>query len=52
MGEGKGRVWRLGDAIEVRLVRVDLDAMQLQLVPVDMKPDARAARKTGRRRKQ
>ena len=52
VGEGKGRVWRLGDAIEVRLVRVDLDAMQLQLVPVDMKPDARAARKTGRRRKQ
>jgi ribonuclease R len=51
VGEGKGRVWRLGDPIEVRLVRVDLDAMQLQLVPVDMKPDARAARKTGRRRR-
>jgi ribonuclease R len=51
VGEGKGRVWRLGDAIEVRLVRVDLDAMQLQLVPVDMKPDARAARKTGRRKR-
>jgi ribonuclease R len=48
VGESKGRVWRLGDPIEVRLVRVDLDAMQLQLVPVDMKPDARAARKTGR----
>jgi ribonuclease R len=51
VGERKGRVWRLGDPIEVRLVRVDLDAMQLQLVPVDMKPDARAARKTGRRRR-
>jgi len=51
VGERKGRVWRLGDAIEVRLVRVDLDAMQLQLVPVDMKPDARAARKTGQRRR-
>jgi ribonuclease R len=44
VGEKKGRVWRLGDPIEVRLVRVDLDAMQLQLVPVGMKPDARAAR--------
>ncbi len=51
VGESKGQVWRLGDPIEVRLVRVDLDAMQLQLVPVDMKPDARAARKTGRPRK-
>jgi ribonuclease R len=48
VGERKGRVWRLGDAIEVRLVRVDLDAMQLQLVPVGMKPDARAVRKPGR----
>ena len=51
VGERKGRVWRLGDPIEVRLVRVDLDAMQLQLVPVGMKPDARAARKPGRRRR-
>jgi ribonuclease R len=50
VGEKKGRVWRLGDAIEVRLVRVDLDSMQLQLVPVGIKPDARAARKPGRRR--
>jgi len=38
-------VWRLGDPIEVRLARVDLDAMQLQFLPVDVKPDARAARK-------
>jgi ribonuclease R len=51
VGERKGRVWRLGDAIEVRLVRVDLDSMQLQLVPVGVKPDARAARKPGRRRR-
>jgi ribonuclease R len=50
VGERKGRVWRLGDAIEVRLVRVDLDSMQLQLMPVGIKPDARAARKPGRRR--
>ena len=45
VGERTGRVWRLGDPIEVRLARVDLDAMQLQLLPVDVKPDARAARK-------
>jgi len=51
MGERTGRVWRLGDPIEVRLARVDLDAMQLQFLPVDVKPDARAARKTGRRGK-
>ena len=44
VGERTGRVWRLGDPIDVRLVRVDLDAMQLQLVPADVKPDARAAR--------
>ena len=44
VGERNGRVWRLGDAIEVRLVRVDLDAMQLQLEPVGIKPDARAVR--------
>jgi len=55
VGERTGRVWRLGDPMEVRLVRVDLDAMQLQLVPVDVKPDARAARggkarRPGRRR--
>jgi len=31
--------------------RIDLDAMQLQLLPVDVKADARAARKTGRRGK-
>ncbi|HSN56664.1 MAG TPA: S1 RNA-binding domain-containing protein, partial [Candidatus Sulfomarinibacteraceae bacterium] len=50
VGERNGRVWRLGDALEARLVRVDLEAMQLQLVPVDVTPDARAARKTGRPR--
>jgi ribonuclease R len=50
VGERTGRVWRLGDPLEVRLARIDLDAMQLQLLPVDVKPDARAARrgKSGR----
>jgi len=51
VGERTGKVWRLGDAIEVRLVRVDLESMQLQFLPVGVKPDARAARKTGRPRK-
>jgi ribonuclease R len=48
VGERNGRVWRLGDAVEVRLARVDLEAMQLQFVPVGVTPDARAAKKTGR----
>jgi ribonuclease R len=51
VGERTKKVWRLGDAIEVRLVRVDLETMQLQFLPVGVKPDARAARKTGRPRK-
>jgi ribonuclease R len=51
VGERTGRVWRLGDAIDVTLVRVDLEAMQLQFLPVGVEPDARAARKTGRPRK-
>ena len=44
VGERTGKVWRLGDAIDVKLMRVDLDAMQLQFLPVGVKPDARAAR--------
>ncbi len=40
-GERTGRVWRLGDAVTVRLVRVNLDAMQLELSPVDVVPDRR-----------
>jgi ribonuclease R len=48
VGERSGRVWRLGDAITVRLARVDLEAMQLGFLPVGVTPDARAARKTGR----
>jgi len=46
-GERSGRVWRLGDAITVRLLRVNLDAMQLELSPVDVVPDRR--RPPGRR---
>jgi len=53
VGERGGRVWRLGDAIEVRLVRVNLDAMQLELVPVGIKPDASAVRggRAGKKRR-
>ena len=44
VGDRTGKVWRLGDAIDVKLMRVDLDAMQLQFLPVGVKPDARAVR--------
>jgi len=43
VGERTGRVWRLGDTVRVRLVRVDLDSFQIEAVPVDLKPDRRAA---------
>ena len=43
VGERTGRVWRLGDRVKVRMVRVDLDSFQIEVVPVDVKPDRRAA---------
>lgn len=52
-GERTGRTWRLGDPVEVRLSRVDLDTMQLALVPVDMVPDRKShppRRPRGRRK--
>jgi len=49
-GERTGRTWRLGDPVEVRLTRIDLDTMQLALVPVDMLPN-RKTRKGRRPRK-
>ncbi len=48
-GERSGRVWRLGDAITVRLLRVNLDAMQLELTPVDVVPDRRRPKRRPRR---
>ncbi len=51
VGEKKKREWRLGDAIKVVLARVDLDTMQLQLLPVGVKPDRRGAQEKGRRRR-
>jgi ribonuclease R len=44
VGERTGRVWRLGDRVKVKLVRVDLDSFQIEVVPVGLKPD-RTARK-------
>jgi len=51
LGERSGRAWRLGDPVRVRLQRVDLDAMQLDFIPVGLKPDAHAARRGKRRRR-
>ncbi len=52
VGEGSGRRLRLGDAIRVRLIRVDLEALQTQLLPVDVRPQPpRGARRGGRRRR-
>ncbi len=50
VGERTGKVWRLGDRLKVKLVRVDLDSFQIEAVPVGIKPDRRAtqARKSKR----
>jgi ribonuclease R len=44
VGERTGRVWRLGDRIKVKLVRVDLDSFQVEVIPVGLKPDRQATR--------
>jgi len=44
VGERTGKVWRLGDRIKVKLVRVDLDSFQIEAVPVGLKPDRKATR--------
>ena len=43
VGERTGRTWRLGDPVKVRLVRVNLESFQVELAPVGVKPDRRAA---------
>jgi ribonuclease R len=43
LGAHTRRRWRLGDAVQVRLVRVDSEAMQIRLAPVGLEPDAWAA---------
>ena len=35
---GSGRVFRLGDTLEVRIARVDPDANELELLPIDRNP--------------
>ena len=49
VGERSGKVYRLGDRIRVRLVKVDLDEMRLDFAPVGLKPDRRAVRRRARR---
>jgi ribonuclease R len=39
LGTHSRRSWRLGDPIQVRLVRVDTEAMQIRLAPVGLEPD-------------
>lgn len=52
VGERSGRRLRLGDAIDVVLVRVDLDSLQVQLTPVGSRPPARRGPpRRGRRRR-
>jgi ribonuclease R len=47
-GERTGRVYRLGDPLRVRVVRVDLDERKIDFEPVDEAP---AARRHGTRRR-
>ncbi len=42
VGERSGRRFRLGDALEVRLLRVDEESFQLQLGVVGLRPDQHA----------
>jgi len=50
VGERTGRTWRLGDPLTVRVSRVDLDAMRIDFVPIGLKPDLAAVRRSRRRR--
>lgn len=40
IGRRSGRRFRLGDRMEVRVARVDVDRRELDLVPIDRDPDA------------
>ncbi len=51
VGERTGRLWRLGDTVKVKLVRVDMDSFQIQVLPVGIKPDRRAMQGEDRRSK-
>ncbi len=43
VGERTGRIWRLGDTVKVRLTRVNLESFQVEVAPVGVRPDRRAA---------
>jgi ribonuclease R len=49
VGERTKRVWRLGDTVKVRLVKVDMDSFQVRVTPVGVKPDREATRARDRR---
>jgi len=46
VGERTGRTWRMGDPVKVRVVRVDVAAMLVQLAPIGVKPDPQAIRRS------
>ena len=53
VGERTGRIWRLGDPVRVRLVRVNQESFQVELAPVGVKPDRRATEgRSGRTKSQ
>jgi ribonuclease R len=51
LGTHGRRSWRLGDAIRVRLVRVDTEAMQIRLAPVGLEAELEVQPFFGARRK-
>ncbi len=48
VGTGGGRRWRLGDAAKVRITYVDEEAMQIQMLPAEMKSDGHTSKKGNR----
>jgi ribonuclease R len=51
-GERSGRVYRLGDAVRVRVIRVDLDERKIDFEPVDAEKRGALRRGPRRRRKE
>ncbi len=50
LGERHQRRWRLGDPIELRLMKVDLDAMRLDFAPLGLTPERRPPHRESRRK--
>jgi ribonuclease R len=51
-GERGGRVYRLGDTLRVRVIRVDLDERKIDFEPVDAEKRGSPRRSPRRRRKE